>query len=193
MKWSTREWLYNAGVSLALCFSSSTCLRKIDKTKSSRFSKSRQLKYVYLYHTIKSKRMLPTSSTALKALALSFLLNATTTNSAAISPNEAHRAKTLLSRQDGNDFRVIIYNNAQCTGSANTFDGDGPQCLRALGSGGAGAQLIYLDPDGVITFWSGVGCQGDDVDSFLGGSDPTSPECIRLMGNPLSVEYELQQ
>ena len=133
--------------------------------------------------------MFSITNTNLKAIGLSLLLGTTITNSAAIPSVEAYKAKRLLSRQAGNDFRVVIYNNAQCTGSAITFDGDGPQCLRALGSGGGGAQLISLDADGIIIFWDEVECEGEITRDFT-AADPTGPRCINLDGNPLSVEYD---
>jgi hypothetical protein len=101
----------------------------------------------------------------------------------------AFNTRNVLTRQADNNYRIVVYQNAQCTGQQIAYSGDADACTNGLGAGGAGFQLLALDADGQLSFYDAVNCGGNLVDTFNPDNDQTGTDCKPLMGNPISFEY----
>jgi hypothetical protein len=71
-------------------------------------------------------------------LAVGFFLSAALVQGASI-PNVDQRNNTsALDTRAGNDYRIAVCQNGQCTGEAIPYSGDDEDCHNGLGNGGAG-------------------------------------------------------
>lgn len=125
-----------------------------------------------------------------KSATLALLLSACSWVNAAVIPEQFGNSTNALDARAGNAYRIAVYQNAQCTGEAISWSGDAPGCTNGLGNGGAGIQLLALDADGALIFYSQPDCaQGSAVDTFNPDISQPGTECKPLNGNPVSFEF----
>ncbi|KAJ5164116.1 uncharacterized protein N7500_005946 [Penicillium coprophilum] len=97
---------------------------------------------------------------------------------------------STLNARAGNEYRIAVYQNAQCTGQVIPYSGDDEDCHTGLGSGGVGLQLLALDADGQIAFFDKPDCNGNLVAAFNPDQDHTGTDCKPLHGIPVSFRFE---
>ncbi|KAJ5383255.1 hypothetical protein N7517_001166 [Penicillium concentricum] len=130
------------------------------------------------------------SSGSFRKAAVGFLLGATLVQGAYIPSIDRRNNTSALNARAGNEYRIAVYQNAQCTGEAIPYSGDDEDCHTGLGDGGAGLQLLSLDADGQIVFYAEPDCNGNPVAAFNPNDDQTGSDCKSLPGNPVSFRFE---
>ncbi|CAG8020095.1 unnamed protein product [Penicillium salamii] len=119
-----------------------------------------------------------------------FFLSAALVQGASIPNVDQRNNTTTLDTRAGNDYRIAVYQNGQCTGEAIPYSGDDEDCHNGLGDGGAGLQLLALDADGMLVFYGAADCPaGQEVDTLNPNDDQTGTDCKPLNGNPVSFQF----
>ncbi|OQD80108.1 hypothetical protein PENANT_c039G00342 [Penicillium antarcticum] len=107
------------------------------------------------------------SSGSFRKAAVGFLLGAALVQGAYIPSIDRRNNTSALNARAGNEYRIAVYQNAQCTGEAIPYFGDNEDCHTA-------------SPD----------CNGNPVAAFNPNKDQTGTDCKPLPGNPVSFRFE---
>lgn len=125
-----------------------------------------------------------------KFAALGVFLSTALVQGATIPSVDQRNDTKVLDTRAGNEYRIAVYQNGQCTGEAIPYSGDDEDCHNGLGAGGAGLQLLALDADGALLFYGANDCPaGQEVDTFNPDADQTGTDCKPLNGNPVSFRF----
>lgn len=129
-------------------------------------------------------------SASFQSLAVGYFLSAVLVQGLSIPGVDQRSNANALNTRAGNDYRIAVYQNGQCTGEAIPYSGDDEDCHNGLGNGGAGLQLLALDADGMLVFYDAADCpDGQEVDTFNPNDDQTGTDCKPLGGNPVSFRF----